>query len=140
MTVAVLDIESGLVAWLRGDPAVTAMASERVWTVLPREPVFPAVRVSRVGGAPPHDRPLTHDRSLIQLDVWGGTKAQASRLAEACRQRIADAYSHDLGAGVVCGRVSWSNLSFDPDSSYDPAKPRYRVDFIITHHLPTSST
>jgi hypothetical protein len=133
----VIDIESALVAWLRADAAVVALASGGIYSELPRAPTFPAVRVWRVGGAPPHDRPLTHDGPLIQLDAWGGTKAQASKLAEACRDRIAVAYSHDLGGGIVVGRVAWSNLSYDPDASYTPARPRFRADALLTHHRPT---
>lgn len=135
MSITIIDIESALVAWLRADTTITTLAAGNVFTVLPRQPTFPAVRLTRVGGAPPHDRPLTHDQALVQLDAWGGTKAQAQQLVEACRTRVSDAYSHDLGAGIVVGRVSWSNLSYDPDNSYTPAKPRYRADFIVTHHL-----
>jgi uncharacterized protein DUF3168 len=137
-TIPIVDIESALVAWLRADTATASLCSGRIYSALPREPTFPALRVTRVGGAPPHDRPLTHDGPLIQLDAWGGTKAQASQLVEAARSRIADAYSRDLGAGIVVGRVAWSNLSYDPDTSYSPARPRFRADALLTHHRPTA--
>ena len=136
MTITTIDIESGLVGWLRTDPAVTTLCSSRVYSALPRTPIFPAVRVLRVGGATPHDRPLTHDRSLVQVDVWGGTKAQASTLTERVRDRLALAYGTDLGGGVVVGALTWGGVAYDPDTSYDPARPRYRVDVQITHHRP----
>lgn len=135
--IPIVDIESALVAWVRADTACSSLCSGRIYSALPREPQFPAVRIWRVGGAAPWDRPLTHDGPLIQLDVWGGTKAQASTLVEAVRSRIADAYSRDLGGGIVVGRVGWSNLSYDPDSSYSPARPRFRADALLTHHRPT---
>jgi hypothetical protein len=137
ITTPAVDIEAALSQWLRDDPAIAQLVGDRVYTSTPRQPTFPLVRLYRYGGLPPHDRPLTHDNALMQLDAFGGSKAEASSLIQQCRVRIGDAYGQVL-YGITVGRIGWGSLAFDPDPSYEPAKPRYRCDFTATHRLPLS--
>jgi hypothetical protein len=139
--VTVIDIESALISWFRADVDVTAVFDQRVYGVFPPKPTWPALRVTRIGGAPPHMRPLTHDRAIIQLDSFAAPhdtrgKTNASLGLEAARDAVERAYGRDVGGGVVIGAAQWLSLAYDPDASYTPAAPRYRADVFITYRRP----
>lgn len=141
MMVTVIDIESALIAWMRADADVTAVFDQRIYGAFPAKPTWPALRITRVGGAPPHNRPLTHDRALIQIDAFAASgdphgKATASLGIEAAKDAIERAYGIDVGGGVVIGGTAYLSTVYDPDASYTPAAPRYRADVFVTYRRP----
>jgi hypothetical protein len=143
--VTVIDIESALISWLRDDADVAAVFADRVYGVLPAKPTWPALRITRIGGAPPHNRPLTHDRALIQFDAFAASndphgKATVSAGIEAVCNAMERAYGLDVGGGIVIGAVQWLSKAYDPDASYTPAAPRYRADVFVTHRRPIFAT
>lgn len=131
-TPLLVDIEKLVSAFLRGRSEVTALVSDRVYTELPQKPTFPAVRVFRWGGAPVMSRPLHLDSASLQFDVWGGPKRTAWLIAETIRSVM-----HDLPGphadGVVSG-VRFGSLAWLPDSSFEPARPRYMLTAEVRAH------
>ena len=58
----------------------------RVYSSIPRSPVYPLVLVRRVGGFPAVRQAL--DRASIQIEAWGDTKATAQRIAQEARVAV----------------------------------------------------
>lgn len=134
MTVSVLpDAEKLVIDWALATSDVADLVSDRIYSALPNEPTFPAVRITRIGGQPVASRPLWLDNALLQVDVWGGPKATTRLVAETIRAYMADSLlgTHTLGCvtEVDLGQFTWL-----PDASYDPAKPRYSFDVSIFLH------
>lgn len=55
----------------------------RVYSSIPRDPTYPLITVSRIGGIPAVREAL--DTANIQIDVWGGTKSEAHDIAARAR-------------------------------------------------------
>lgn len=126
------DIERELSAYLRADPAVAALVDDRVYTIVPANPTFPLVALTRYGGAPVSPHILHADAAAIQLDCYADRKAEAQTLAETVREALA-AMPGVHGTAVVTA-VRFGRLQYLPDGTFDPAKPRYIVDVTIHHH------
>lgn len=134
MTVALLpDIEALVSRFLREQAEIVALVTDRVYTVVPKDPVWPLLRLQRVAGGPVISRPLRLDAPTVQLDAYGGSKADAQELIETARSVIALRLEgvHDLG--VVSG-VSFGSMSWLPDPSYSPARARYVADITVYVH------
>lgn len=125
------DIEALVIDWALESDAVNTV-DDRIYGALPNNPIFPAIRVTRVGGAPPQ-RLHWLDEALLQVDVFGGPKATARLLAAtfAAELSVNLAGVHDLG--VVTAAVA-GGLQWQPDESFTPAKPRYTFDALVTYH------
>ncbi len=78
------DFEAIIAATLRA-ASITDLGV-RVYSSIPTNPTFPLVTVKRIGGSPRVRQYL--DGANLQIDVWGGTKAQARDIAAACRTTI----------------------------------------------------
>jgi hypothetical protein len=128
------DAERVVVDFLRAQPELGDTA-ERVYTALPAEPTWPAVRVVRWGGWPVISRPLVLDQALCQVDVWGGTKAQASELARVMRALLAER----LAALPEVSGVSFLMLIDNPDDTYSPARPHWRFDVSVMLRPPLAA-
>lgn len=131
-TVYVLpNIEAIVVDFLLATPEVNTI-DDRIVTVVPARPVFPLIRVTRIGGNPT-SRLLWLDQATLQVDVWGGPKNTARDIAETARAHLSASLPgpHDGGAvtAVEVGGLTWL-----PDESYDPAKPRYSFDLAVYYH------
>lgn len=124
------NIEGLLSEFLRTDTDVTDEVADRVYTSLPAGPTYPCVQITRVGGAPFIEGIYEFDRPLVQIDVWGGPKATAWRVAETVREAIATRLAGRHDKGLVYGGVSvvLGGLRYLPDSTFDPEKPRYSFD------------
>lgn len=124
------NIEGLVSAFLRADDDVVAEVSDRVYTSLPKDPTYPCVRLTRIGGATFMEGLYEFDRPLVQFDVWGGPKATAWRVAETVREAIATRLAGRHEDGLVYGGVSLTTgaLRYLPDEVFDPAKPRYTFD------------
>lgn len=129
-----VDVERLMSAWLRARPEIAAIVADRVVTETPNRVVFPFLRITQIGGAPVWSRPLWLDRSVIQIDAFGGPKVQARTLIDAVRAALAEDFlgSH-AGVGVVVD-VQFGDLNYVPDDLWEPPKPRYAATVtVITH-------
>lgn len=126
------DVEKLTSRHLRSRPSITTLVSDRVYTAIPENPTFPLLLVRRVSGSPVTNRPLYVDAAVIQLDAYGGTKAQARDLIETARQEVATmegSHAEGVVSGVTFGPMSWL-----PDTDYAKAKNRYIADFTAVVH------
>lgn len=133
MTVHVLpDIERLVIEWALEVDALTDLVDDRIYSAVPNSPTFPLIRVMRWGGVPPQ-RLHWLDQASLQIDVWGGRKAEASEVARTFAAHIANTLvgTHTLGVvtAVEVGGPRW-----EPDASYTNAKPRYIVEASIWFH------
>lgn len=126
-----VDVERLASAWLRTLDAITDLVGDRVFTVIPSDPVFPLVRITLVDERQVY-QPRHLTSTLLQIDVYGGPKAEARAAADAVADSLADDFpgSHDLGV-VTAAQCS---LRYLPDTTYQPAKPRYVVSADIFSH------
>jgi hypothetical protein len=129
----VIDIESALVAWLPTDPAASALADDRIYTAIPRQPVWPLVRLTRIGGAVDSQHAWI-DRPNVQIEAWADTRAGAfdlcQALVDALIVRLPGTRIADLTTVThtrMAGGVVWS-----PDPADD--RPRYLFDVEATCH------
>lgn len=128
-----VDVERLVSGYLRGKTEISDLVADRVYTEIPSRATFPLVRLSLIGGAPRFSQPLYLDEAVIQIDAYGGPKVQARQIVDAVRSVLADEWfrtRHDLG---VVSDVQFGQLSYIPDDTFDPAKPRYvaEVSFIV---------
>jgi hypothetical protein len=135
--VLVPDAERLVSRYLREHPDVAPLVGgERVYTAVPaRVGSEPFALVQRIGGIPPLSRPLVLDEAQLQVDAWGGSKAQAWTLAETIRQALVDlpaAYPEGVVTGVVFVAFRWQ-----PDGTYKPPRPRYLLD-VTTYTKPAA--
>lgn len=130
-TTLLVDIEALLVAYLKAQSAITTLVSTRVSTELPPTAEFPALTLSRIGGIP--DKPVFADHPQIQVEAWGRTKLEASNLARvAFRVLIEIPQVHSGGTVSDCSPslgITWA-----PDDTFSPAKPRYIQGLIFHTH------
>lgn len=124
----------GLVSrFLQDHAAMVALIDDRTYTVLPKSPTWPALRVAQFDDQPAGQRPLHHVAYSLQLDAFGGTKAQAWTLASTARAALAADLPGIHDDGIVTG-VDTRGLSDDPDETYAPAKPRWRFVAVVYAH------
>lgn len=124
-----VDAELLTVNWLRGHADVTALVATRVYTEVPAQPVYPLLRVIRIGGVPMIAQHL--DIARVQIDAWAATKKAARDLAA-----TAQAAMHELpGArplGVVTAVEDDLGFTWSPDDATD--QPRYVFGVSIYIH------
>jgi len=127
------------VAWLtqtylRSVPEVTDLVGQRIYCAFPRQldKAETFVLIQRIGGSPPVQRPLVVDLAVLQLDVYGGRAADASRLVGAIRWALWDWQGEQPdNSGNVCG-VVFGPLRYQPDETWKPPRPRYIADVSVT--------
>lgn len=124
MTFVLPDIEALTSQHFRADVDVVAYLGQHVYTDLPKEfDGWPAARITRIGGSPVVGHPLWVDAAVLQIEVWGGPKRTALEAAETCRQSLQQMRGvHPEG---VCTGVTYGSLSYLPDETFTPARPRY---------------
>ncbi len=130
---ALVDVEALVSQYLRSQSEVTAYVGQRVYTAMPESKTFPLVRLTRIGGVPKMSRPMRVDSAHIQIDVFGGSKATALDTMDAIRLELSKVVDEDSTQplGVVCG-VRFGPLAYLPDTTFEPAKPRYTLDVTVT--------
>lgn len=134
MTVVLLPEVEGLVrTFLEGRTEMVALVGSRVYTALPKDVVFPAVRVTQFDDIKITQRPLWVVRSSMQVEAWGGTKAQAFTAAATAQACLADGLEGVHVRGVVTG-VTFGAMRDLPDVAYSPAKPRWLFTAYVTSH------
>jgi hypothetical protein len=132
--VLAVDVERIVSQFLRANTAVTELVDDRVYSELPKAAEWPAVRLNRVGGGPA-TQPARLDLARIQIDVWGGTKANARTIAATVLAVLGDELPgvYDGGVSVVTA-VRLGTLRYSPDETFTPAKPRYIGEVSVYSH------
>lgn len=134
MTLRLLpDAERLLSTFWRAQVEVTAIVDDRVYTTFPSTKVWPAVRLQRVGGNPeatPNDDALLWEAAVLQVDAYGGPKAQAWELADVLRSTAQQRLRGPHATGLV-ERVVLGSTRYLPDPDYEPARPRVVFDLTI---------
>lgn len=116
------DAERLVATALRAHVDVAALVATRVSTELPKTPVFPAVTLSRVGGAPSLAGYL--DVARLELSAWAATKAAAHTLARTVEAAMLTLPgTHALGV-VTDVRQLDVGLRWNPDEA--SGTPRYQ--------------
>jgi hypothetical protein len=131
------DVELIVVTYLRRDGSrVGALVDDRVYTTVPKAAEFPLLRVVRFGGGARRSAPLHLAAPSLQLDAYGGSKADARRLLDTAFAELADIAYHEHDDAVVTGITLGAGGRYLPDADYDPAKPRYSGDVTVWLHPP----
>lgn len=129
-----VDVERLLSSWLRARDDIIAIVEDRVVTEVPNRAVFPFLKVTQIAGEPVFSRPLYLDEAYIQIDAYGGPKAQARLLIDTTRAALAEEFLGDHpGVGVVTN-VRFGDLSYIPDDGYEPPKPRWLTTLTVHTH------
>lgn len=99
----------------------------RIYSVVPKNRVFPLARVSRFGGDPMYEGdPYWLDQPNFQVDVWAdGGFVEAVGIAETLRACFVQRIRGRWPAGVISS-AKVSALVQTVDLDFDPPKPRYR--------------
>lgn len=134
MTVQLLpDAEAFLSDWLRGQSEIADEIADRLYTVLPKDKVWPLARLVRIGGAPLQtaEGDVWGDSPSFQVDVWAARKADAWRVARTL-QAVLPRARGDHGPLKVSG-VMLGPVQYAPDPEFTPAQPRviFTLDLII---------
>ena len=117
------NVEGLLVAALRAD---ARLSGAFVGVELPATKTWPAVRVTRTGGAPVASLPVTVvDAPEVQIDVWADRRQAAWDIAAAVVSVLNGTRGMRRLAGVSGCEVR--RVSYDPDVTFDPPKPRYII-------------
>lgn len=124
--------------YLRSRPEVTDLLVQygstvnAVWTVIPKSATWPLVVVGQID-----DQRVTDvdwlTRTLVQTDVYGGTKRQAERLAKTVRAVMEEMPAAAIAEGI-CTAVKFRSGRPEPDPRFPDARPRYRQDFELWLH------
>jgi hypothetical protein len=136
------DVERILVAVLRAAPEIQALAGgdpPRVHTRLPEDPTFPLLRLQRVGGSLPFQRPAWLDAARVQFDSWADTKREARDLAataEAVLLQTTGSQPPGGALGVITSIEESLGLQWlqEPDS----ARHRYLFEVRVYAHPPAA--
>lgn len=133
-----VDVEALLANFLRAQEEVTALVADRVWTDLPNSRSFPLVLLQRIGGSMAINRPAAYlDRSVVQLDSYGGTHKQAFTVMATCCAVLSDRLVGPHPEGVVTG-VQVDGIGYLPDPESDDeaghARPRFNTTVTVLTH------
>jgi hypothetical protein len=139
MAIAVMpDAERLVIDALIADADVAAIVDGRVYGVIPNVKVLPLVRVVRIGGQMADDgAPYWADAPALQIDCWAERKAEAVSLGEVLRAVSATRLPGRYPTGVIAA-VGIGAMTYDPDTSFTPAKPRVRLSIDLVTRPPTA--
>ncbi len=123
------DVEQLCVDWLKSHPSVTAEVGQRVWTAFPKQPLFPAIRLFRVGGSPAIEQHL--DVARIQVESFASTKYEARLVAATAQAALHVMVGvHDEGVVTCVEDAIGPVWAPDPPTS----RPRYHFDVFVYIH------
>lgn len=117
------DIIDGLQAWLSDQPELADLDDPKVVTQLPAAKVWPIVRLTQFNDAPITQTPMWFGRTWVQVDVFGGSTKTAQTIARTIRALLSSRFTgtDDYSANDV----NVSGLRDEPDTTFDPVKPRW---------------
>lgn len=132
-----VDVEAMITRHLRATPAVTAIVTDRVYTDLPHQRVYPLVLVQRTGGGPLISRPANWlDEAEMGLDFYGGTHKLAHTLMHTCMAALSQLPGVQPEGVVTIVRNAIVSYTPEDESSDDAghARPRFQVRVnVVTH-------
>ena len=97
------NMEALVSAFLRDQPEMTDLVGDRIYTAIPKDATFPLVRVMQLLDTPA-GAPLYSVAFEMQVEAFGGSKAQAWQIASTARALIDARLLGDYpGLGVVNG-------------------------------------
>lgn len=135
------DIELVVVTYLRRTGSrvvdllgVDGQGNPALYTTVPKAPTFPLLRVVRFGGNAARSAPMHLLRPTIQLDAYGGSKADARRILDTAFAELADIAYHTHAGAVITGVELGSTGRYLPDNDYTPPRPRYSGDITVLVH------
>lgn len=111
-------------AFLRDQPEIVDLVDDRVYTVIPKDATYPLARVTLLLDQPAGGEPLWLTAAQVQVEAFGGTKAQAWTLAVTARSAISERLTGTHDDGIVTGVTSGPLLDL-PDEDFTPAKTRF---------------
>jgi len=117
------NMEALVSAFLREQPEIITDIADRVYTAIPTSATYPCVRVLQLLDQPA-GAPLWAVAFTIQVEAFGGSKAEAWRIASNCRAAIDARLAGEYAQGVVNGSTPGSLIDL-PDETFEPAKPRW---------------
>lgn len=131
--IVVPDAERLVVNYLREHAEVQPFVGDGIYTVFPAQrgsgELF--VIVQRVGGVPRISIPLVFDNAELQFDCYGGPKATTQALAATVRAALSE-LSGQVRPEGVCSGVTHGALRWLPDETFNPPRPRYICDAVVT--------
>ena len=131
MTLLLLpDAVQVVTGFLRAQPEVRRLVDDRVYSVLPQKPTWPAARIVQWSEQSAIDRPLVLVTAACQIDAWAHRKVEASYLGRTVRAALAERLVEQR-SGLVSA-VTFGTVADAPDTDYEPALPRYRFDIFVT--------
>lgn len=130
------DAERLVIMFLLDHADVDALVADRVYSEFPRggPDKRPFARIRQLGG-PPTPGPMRWlQTARLQVDVWGGPKAQASLIAETIAAAAAAELVGEHADGVVTAVDVETPPTYLPDADLsDPPTPRYTFDMLVTY-------
>ena len=125
------NMEALVSAFLRDQAELTDLVGDRIYTAIPKRKTeagqaaeYPLVRVTQLLDTPA-GAPLYAVGYEMQVEAFGGSKAEAWRIASTARALIDVRLLGDYpGFGVVNGTTPGALLDL-PDEDLKPAKPRW---------------
>ena len=114
--------------WLVSHPVVGPLVTG-CHTVLPPDVVWPAIRLTRVGGTP--SVPFRVDDAHFQLDVFAGTEADAGALGVKVRAAMWEMCGWSHSTAHVLHVDELTGPRSVPDDSRTPPTPRVLMTFAV---------
>lgn len=114
-------------AWLLDQNEVTSLVGTRVSTRT--KGVFPEVVLQRIGGIPSIRQRL--DSARIQVDCYGNTEGEASRVARVTRTALHLMAGYVTDDAVCTGVDDDLGLAWLPDTTRKPETARFLFGVVI---------
>jgi len=127
------NVEALVSAFLRDQPELVDLLDDRCYTVIPKNAEYPLARVTVLLDQPAGGEPLWLVAATVQIEAFGGTKAQAHEIANTARAAISQRLTGVHAEGVVTGVSSGALLDL-PDDEFEPAKQRWLFTSTIYAH------
>lgn len=135
-----VNIEALVSAFLREQSEMVELVADRVYTAIPKpqpgRDLYPCVRVVQIIDDPTAG-PLWGIAFDVQVEAFGGSKADAWRIAATARALISQRLAGTHPEGIVNGVTNREGFD-QPDESFSPAKPRWL--FTSTIHARPAAT
>lgn len=129
------NVEAIVSAYLRSRPEMIALVADRIYTAIPTGVTFPCIRVTLIDDEPVGANPITGFRSILRIECWGGSKAQAHDAAAMARSLLdLPAFTGNHAVGGTVSGVNPGTLRDEPDETFAPAKPRFLFTSAILNH------
>ncbi len=114
------------------------LVEDRIATRSPANPVYPYITLQRIGGPQPATGTEWIDKARFQVDAWGAQDDEAGaslviRTVLAALKALRHAeYQHPTA--IVSEVDQDLGVTWLPDTSREPAQPRFTFGVIVTLH------